>query len=69
VDALVHLVNGDLKRIHRRTVDNCLVLNVSKTQAMLSCRWDHSVVVEHPLTVAGNVVVFFRLGEKSWAVY
>jgi hypothetical protein len=38
--------------------DNSLVLNVSKTQAMLISRRDRGVVVEHPPTVAGDVVVF-----------
>jgi hypothetical protein len=56
VDALVYLVNEE--RIHRWSVDNSLVLNVSKTQAMLICRWYRGVVVEHTLTVAGDVVVF-----------
>jgi hypothetical protein len=68
VDTLVRLVNEDLERIHRWYVDNSLVLNMSKTQAMLISRLDRGVVVKHPLTVAGDVV-FYRLGEKSWAIY
>jgi hypothetical protein len=36
---------------------------------MLISRRARGVVVEHPLTVVGDVVVFFQLGEKSWAVY
>jgi hypothetical protein len=56
VDALVHLVYEDLERIYRCFVDNCLVLNVSKTQAMLICRWDRGVV-EHRLTIDQDVVV------------
>jgi hypothetical protein len=35
VDTLVRLVNEDLERIRRWSVDNSLVLNVSKTKAML----------------------------------
>jgi hypothetical protein len=58
VDTLVRLVNEDLERIRRWSVDNSLVRNVSKTQAMLIFRRDRGVVVEHPLTVAGDVVVF-----------
>jgi hypothetical protein len=58
VITLVRLVNEDLERIRRWSVENSLVLNVSKTQAMLISRRDRGVVVEQPLTVAGDVVVF-----------
>jgi hypothetical protein len=58
VDNLVCLVNEDLERIRRWSVDNSLVLNVSKTQAILICRRDRGVVVEHPLTVAGTLFFF-----------
>jgi hypothetical protein len=58
VDTLVRLVNEDLERIRRLFVDNALVLNVSKMQTMLISRRDRGVVVEHPLTVAGDVVDF-----------
>jgi hypothetical protein len=58
VDTLVRLVNENLERIPRWSVDNSLVLNVSKTQVMLICRRNRGVVVEHTLTVAGDVVVF-----------
>jgi hypothetical protein len=44
VDTLVRLVNDDLERIRRWSVDNSLVLNVSKTQAILICRRDRGVV-------------------------
>jgi hypothetical protein len=46
---LVRLVNEDLKMIHRWCVDNSMVLNVSKTQAMVISRRDRG---------AGDVVVF-----------
>jgi hypothetical protein len=58
VDTLVRLVNDDLERIRCWSVNNSLVLNVSKTRAMLISRQDRGVVIEHPLTVAGDVVVF-----------
>jgi hypothetical protein len=45
-------------RIRCWSVDNSLVLNLSKTQAILISRRDRGVIVEHPLTVAGVVVVF-----------
>jgi hypothetical protein len=44
--------------MEKKNVDNSLVLNVSKTQAMVISRRDCGVVVEHPLTVAGDFVVF-----------
>jgi hypothetical protein len=49
VDTLVRLVNEDLERIRRWSVDNSLVLNVSKTQPMLISRVDRGVAVEHLL--------------------
>jgi hypothetical protein len=57
VDTFLRLVNEDLETIRRWSVDNSLVLNVSKTQAMLIYRRDRGVVLEHPIT--GNVVFFF----------
>jgi hypothetical protein len=55
---IFRLVNEDLERIRRWYADNSLVLNVSKTQAMLISKRDRGVYVEHPLTAAGDVVVF-----------
>jgi hypothetical protein len=54
VDTLVRLVNEDLERIRRWSVSSMC----QKTQAMLISRRDRGVVVEHPLTVGGDVVVF-----------
>jgi hypothetical protein len=53
VNTLVRLVNDALERIRRWSVDNSLLLNMSKTQAS-----DRDLVVDHPLAVAGDVVVF-----------
>jgi hypothetical protein len=55
---VVRLVNDDLEKICRWSVDNSLVLNVYKTKVMLISRRDLSVVGEHLLNVAEDVAVY-----------
>jgi hypothetical protein len=66
VDTLVRFVNEDLERSCFWSAVNFLVLYMSKTQAMLISRRDRGAVLEHSLTVAGDVVVFSESERMSF---
>jgi hypothetical protein len=56
VDTLVRLVNEDLERICRWSLDNSLVLNVSKTKAIF--RRNPGVVEGILLLLLGTLLFF-----------
>jgi hypothetical protein len=58
VDTLVCLVNEDLERTRRWYVDNSLVLNVSKTQAMLISRLAVVLLKSILLLLLGTLLFF-----------